>query len=161
MILEFLIDLILDIQENNIMLRVEDKSILVDFEELETSSPSPRTITRDRVIYSLRDLGILRVHSSPILSDFGDARFCTSVGKQWEDVQPLVYRAPEVILRIPFNEKIDIWNIGVLVCIYLNTDLVLPQTNYSYRPGIFLSRSISSTPTIQTGTFQTATTSLG
>lgn len=135
MILEFLINLILDIQENNIMLNVENKSILVDFEELDMSSPSPRKIIRDRAIYSSRDLGIISVHSRFILSDFGEARFGTSVGKcrkQWEDVQPLFYRAPEVLLRIPWNEKIDIWNVGVLVCIYLNTDLVLPQANYSY-----------------------------
>ncbi|KAJ5900246.1 protein kinase [Penicillium subrubescens] len=103
-----------DIQENNVMLSVEDESILVDFEEAERSSPSPRKIVGDRVIYSSRDLGIPKVHGRPILSDFGEARFSSSLGKQWEDVQPLVYRAPEVLLRMPWNEKIDIWNIGVL-----------------------------------------------
>lgn len=58
-----------------------------------------------------------KVHGRPILSDFSEARFSSSLGKQWEDVQPFVYRAPEVILRMPWNEKIDIWNIGALVCI--------------------------------------------
>lgn len=99
------------------MLSVEDESILSDFEEAEKSNPSPRKIVGDRVIYLSRDLGIPKVHGRPILSDFGEARFSSSLGKQWEDVQPLVYRAPEVILRIPWNENIDIWNIGVLVCI--------------------------------------------
>ncbi|KAL4890117.1 protein kinase [Aspergillus ambiguus] len=103
-----------DIQENNIMLSVEDESILVDFEKAEMSNPSPRKIIGDRVIYSSRDLGIPKVHGRPILSDFGEARFSSSLGKQWEDVQPLIYRAPEVVLRMPWNEKIDIWNVGVL-----------------------------------------------
>lgn len=94
--LEPLTDLVPDIQENNIMLRVEDESILADFEEAEKSSPSHRKTAGDRVIYSSRDLGIPKVHGRPILSDFGEARFSSSLGKQWEDVQPLVYRAPEV-----------------------------------------------------------------
>ncbi|PYI02933.1 protein kinase [Aspergillus sclerotiicarbonarius CBS 121057] len=103
-----------DIQEKNIMLSVEDESILVDFEEAEKSNPSPRKIIGDRVIYSSRKLGIPKIHGRPILSDFGEARFSSSLGTQWEDVQPLIYRAPEVVLRMPWNEKIDIWNLGVL-----------------------------------------------
>ncbi|KAF3385025.1 hypothetical protein F1880_001841 [Penicillium rolfsii] len=103
-----------DIQENNIMLSVEDESILVDFEEAEKTSPSPCKIVEDRVIYSSRHLRIPNLHGRPILSDFGEARLFSSLGKQWEDVQPLVYRAPEVLLRMLWNEKIDIWNIGVL-----------------------------------------------
>ncbi|KAE8408655.1 protein kinase [Aspergillus pseudonomiae] len=103
-----------DIQENNVMLSVEDESILVAFEESEKSSPSPRKIDGDRVIYSSRDLGIPKVHGRPILADFGEACFSSRIEKQWEDVQPLVYRAPEVVLRMPWDSKIDIWNIGVL-----------------------------------------------
>lgn len=120
------------------MLSVEDESILVNFEEAERSSPSPspRKIIRDRVIYPSRDLGIPKVHGRPILSDFGEARFSSSLG-HWEDVQSLVYRAPEVLLRMPWNEKIDIWNIGVLVCIYHNTSLVLPKLTIPIGLGSF------------------------
>lgn len=119
------------------MLSVEDESILVDFEEAEKTSPSPCKIVEDRVIYSSRDLEIPKVHGRPVLSDFGEARLCSSLGKQWEDVQPLVYRAPEVLLRMPWNEKIDIWNIGVFVCIHRNISLGLPNTNHSLGLGSF------------------------
>ncbi|KAJ5587279.1 serine/threonine protein kinase [Penicillium hispanicum] len=105
---------IIDIQEKNIMLRVEDESILVDFEEAEKSTPSPRKMIGDRVIYSSRKLGIPKIHGRPILSDFGEARFASSVGPHWEDIQPLIYRAPEVLLQMPWDQKIDIWNLGVL-----------------------------------------------
>lgn len=135
--LEFLIDLSTDIQENNVMLSVEDESILVNFEEAEKTSPSPCKIVGDRVIYSSRDLGIPKVHGRPILSDFGEARFCSSLGKQWEDVQPLVYRAPEVLLRMPWDEKIDIWNIGVLVCINRNISFGWLNTHFSLGLGSF------------------------
>lgn len=30
-------------------------------------------------------------------------------------IQPLLFRAPEVILKMPWDEKADIWNLGVLV----------------------------------------------
>ncbi|KAJ5909550.1 protein kinase [Penicillium tannophilum] len=104
----------IDIQENNIMLSVEDESILVDFKEVERSNPSHHKVLGDRVIYTSQDLEIPKTHGRPILSDFGEARFSACIGKQWEDVQPLVYRALEVILRMPWNEKIDIWNMGTL-----------------------------------------------
>ena len=97
------------------MLSVEDESILIDFEEGEKSNPSPRKVIGDRVIYTSRKLGIPKIHGRPILSDFGEARFISSLGTQWKDVQPLIYRAPEVVLRMPWDEKIDIWNLGVLV----------------------------------------------
>ncbi|PWY83804.1 protein kinase [Aspergillus sclerotioniger CBS 115572] len=103
-----------DIQEKNIILGVEDESILVDFEEAEKSNPSPRKVIGDRVIYSSRRLGIPKIHGRPILSDFGEARCISDLGSRWEDVQPLIYRAPEAVLRMPWDEKIDIWNLGVL-----------------------------------------------
>lgn len=31
-------------------------------------------------------------------------------------IQPLPYRAPEVILKMKWNSSVDIWNMGVLVC---------------------------------------------
>lgn len=30
-------------------------------------------------------------------------------------IQPLMCRAPEVILRMPWDERADVWNLGVLV----------------------------------------------
>ncbi|KAB8256306.1 kinase-like domain-containing protein [Aspergillus pseudonomiae] len=103
-----------DIQGKNIMLSVEDESILLDFEETERCNPSPCKVIGDRAIYSSRKLGIPKVHGRPVLSDFGEARFRSQVGTRWEDTQPLIYRALEVLSRISWNEKIDIWNLGVL-----------------------------------------------
>ncbi|KAJ5718676.1 protein kinase [Penicillium malachiteum] len=91
------------VHTGNIMLGVEDESILVDFEEAEISKPSPRKVVDGRVIYASRDLGIPKIHGRPVLSDFGQARFSSTLGKCWEDVQSLNYRAPEVILRIPWD----------------------------------------------------------
>ncbi|KAJ5682377.1 protein kinase [Penicillium macrosclerotiorum] len=73
---------ILDMQENNAMLTMEDDSILVDFEEAERSTPSPRKMIGDRVIYSSRDLGIPKVHGRPILSDF-DSSTVEMINHPW------------------------------------------------------------------------------
>jgi hypothetical protein len=32
-----------------------------------------------------------------------------------EDIQPDIYRAPEVILDIPWTYSVDIWNVGCMV----------------------------------------------
>ncbi|KAE8407007.1 protein kinase [Aspergillus pseudonomiae] len=104
----------MNIQEKNIMLNIEDESILVDFEKAEISNPSPRKVVGDRVIYHSRNLGIPKKHGRPVLSDFGEARFGSESGTYCDDVQPFMYRAPEVLLRMPWNEKIDIWNLAVV-----------------------------------------------
>ncbi|EAU33809.1 predicted protein [Aspergillus terreus NIH2624] len=91
---------------------VEDASILADFEEKEKSNPSPRKIDGDRVIYASRKLKKTRQHGRPTLCDFGQARFGSNTYSG--DIQPYIYRAPEVLLQMPWNEKVDIWNVGVL-----------------------------------------------
>lgn len=122
-----------DIQEKNIMLNIEDESILVDFEEAEISNPSPRKVVGDRAIYHSRKLGIPKKHGRPVLSDFGEARFGSESGTYCDDVQPFMYRAPEVLLRMPWNEKIDIWNLAVVVCLSMvHLLLFFPLLNTLY-----------------------------
>ena len=50
-----------------------------------------------------------------MLCDFGEARF--GEYDDMVDIQPFQYRAPEVIFDIPWDEKVDIWSVGVMVCI--------------------------------------------
>ena len=49
----------------------------------------------------------------PLLSDFGSAVLGDE--QHNENVQPNLYRAPEVCLRAPWSYSIDIWNVGCLV----------------------------------------------
>lgn len=95
------------------MLGIEDTSILTDFEEAEKSNPSPRKIVGDRVIYSSRKLRKTKQHGRPILCDLGQARFGST--RYCGDIQPYIYRAPEVLLRMSWDQKVDIWNVGVVV----------------------------------------------
>ena len=48
----------------------------------------------------------------PLLSDFSSA--VSGDDEHDEDVQPNVYRAPEVCLKAAWTYSIDIWNVGCL-----------------------------------------------
>ncbi|KAJ5954296.1 hypothetical protein N7501_008575 [Penicillium viridicatum] len=87
-----------DIQEKNIMLGIEDESLLAEFEEEEKSNPSPRKVIGNR--------------GRPVLCDFGQARFGSA--RYSGDIQPYIYRAPEILLRTTWDEKVDIWKLAVL-----------------------------------------------
>ncbi len=95
------------------MMTTLDDSIWKAFEEEEWAEPSPRKIDGNRVIYASRAPDIPDEPGHPVLSDFGDAQFgdMPFVGEVMLDL----YRAPEIILGIPWDEKIDIWGLGLLV----------------------------------------------
>jgi serine/threonine-protein kinase SRPK3 len=92
---------LLDIQEGDIMIRVE------------LAEPSLRKVDGDRIIYATRQVEIPDNPSHFILCDFGDAQFGekTYIGEVMLDL----YRAPEIVLGIEWNEKIDIWSVGLMV----------------------------------------------
>ena len=83
------------------------------FEREELIRSCPRKVDEDQVIYTSKPL-VPRLYSYgvPVLGDFGEARFgqYNRLG-----IQPFQYQAPEVILEIHWDEKMDIWNVGVMV----------------------------------------------
>lgn len=105
---------VLDISEGNILFRLDDTTVLEAFEEEEWTNPSPRKVDGDRVIYLSRNMDMTdRNYGPPTLCDFGEARFGSTT--YTDLIQPDQYRAPEVILGIPWDEKVDIWSVGVMV----------------------------------------------
>ena len=95
------------------MLGIEDDTIFRTFEEEEAARPSLRKVDGDRIIYATRQVDIPESPSRAVLCDFGDAHFGEEayIG----EVMPDLYRAPEIVLGIPWNEKIDIWSVGLMV----------------------------------------------
>lgn len=51
--------------------------------------------------------------SVPVLCDLGQARFRSEPYEG--DALPDLYRAPEILLRLEWDEKIDIWALGLVV----------------------------------------------
>ncbi|PLN85805.1 protein kinase-like protein [Aspergillus taichungensis] len=91
-----------DIKADNIMFGIADDSVLSEFENNELQHPCPR-----------KDSECLKNLGAPILCDFGSAVMGDE--EHSEDIQPDIYRAPEVILQAPWSYKVDIWNVGCVI----------------------------------------------
>lgn len=116
------------------MFGVADNSLFEDFEREELANPSPRKEVDDgRVIYVSRQLNAPDTYiGAPVLCDFGSA---VSFDKKENNilVQPDAYRAPEVILRSPWDHKIDIWNTGCMVRNFFVATHSLPYPLETFR----------------------------
>lgn len=105
-----------DLKYDNIMFGIEDDSVFEDFEKAELETPCPRKeVDNGRTIYRSRQLRVPDITGlrDPVLCDFGSAVFGNKVNAT--DVQPDLYRAPEIILEMPWSYEIDIWNVGCMV----------------------------------------------
>lgn len=104
-----------DISNWNILLGIKNQCIVKKFIKAEQKYPSPRKEVQGRTIYASRSFYSPSGKSIglPLLSDFGSAVFGDI--KHDEDVQPNIYRAPEVCIKAPWSYSIDIWNVGCLI----------------------------------------------
>ncbi|PYI05449.1 kinase-like protein [Aspergillus sclerotiicarbonarius CBS 121057] len=119
----------------NLLLPGDDPQILSGLGESEIEAPSPRKILdHGRTIHTSQL--VVPGNGLPLLSDFGEARF--SEEKHAEDIMPNVYRAPEVVLKMNWDNKVDVWNVVLLAW-----DLVCDQTLFGGRnnDGIFDDRA--------------------
>lgn len=73
--------------------------------------PVARKVLPDRHIYRSRQMPLST--GFPVLCDLDQARI--GCEKQHGDIMPGIYRAPEVILGMEWNEKVDIWAVGMTV----------------------------------------------
>jgi serine/threonine protein kinase len=105
-----------DIKEANILLPA-DPSVLTQFENQELEEPSPKEEVDGGVIYLSREMGTPKAFGAPMLCDFGSAVPLDDGLEHREDIQPDVYRSPEVILDIPWTYSVDIWNVGCMVSV--------------------------------------------
>ncbi|UPK91555.1 hypothetical protein LCI18_002490 [Fusarium solani-melongenae] len=102
----------LDISPNNIHLGASD-AVIAKVERAEIENQSPRKVLADHIIYlSYR----MPITSDPLqISDFGAAVLGQPVEKHTGDVMPRVYRAPEIILGMEWDSKIDIWSVEIMI----------------------------------------------
>jgi len=104
------------------MLGIEDDTIFKTFGEEEWTEPSTGKVDGDPIIYQTRDVDIPDNPSHAVLCDFGDAQFGEEmyIGEVMLDL----YWAPEIVLGIPWNEKIEVWSVGLMVSKEIPTFLV-------------------------------------
>lgn len=140
------------------MTAIEDESILTDLESAENLIPSKQKVVGDRIIYSSQSLGWTKSSfGTPVLCDFGAAR--DGNAENTDDIQPEIYRAPEVVLAMPWSYSVDIWNVGVLVSflIFVKDISIKHITNRVYRYGICSRINTCSTPWMKKAITKTIT----
>jgi hypothetical protein len=144
------------------MLTIDDKSLLTEFERNESEQPSPKKIIdKDRTIYGSRKLGLPKdsLWGHPVLCDFGEAR----IGLRHKGtIQPVPYRAPEVLFDMGWTTSVDIWNVAVLVGSSIFSQVLLKRviTYVLCRYGTISRTGTCSMPQMKTTSHQRRTTSL-
>ena len=95
------------------MLSLTDESFFDEAVAEEWASPIPRKRSGGRVVHASTPLDMPDDPGAIVITDFGDAKFGSEdhIG----EVMPDLYRAPEIIFRISWDSKIDIWAFGLLV----------------------------------------------
>lgn len=103
----------LDIKEENILLGLADSSIVEQLDTEEIAELSFYKSVNGYNIYRSANFGIPKRFGRSILCDFSLAR--NGQVEHCHDIQPDPYRAPEVLLEMPWGYPVDIWNVGVMV----------------------------------------------
>jgi serine/threonine-protein kinase SRPK3 len=113
------------------MIQIPDK-ILTSFPKLSSSVTEHTGEYKIIPSQSLREVyfpeGFNMMELSITLSDWGVASFTSR--HLTENIQPVLLRAPEVLLQAEWNAAVDIWNLGALV-----PELVFAQRMFCARDG--------------------------
>lgn len=104
---------ILDLHADNLLIALTDDSILKTVEQNEIDTPSPRKRVDNSHIYVSQYM--LGGRGALVISDFGQARIGA---EQYGNAMPVPYRAPEIILGIPWDHTVDTWSAGLLVSLF-------------------------------------------
>nr|POE56215.1 putative serine/threonine-protein kinase dyrk2 [Quercus suber] len=110
-----------EIIPQNILMTTDDDSMFQRAEKEELANPSVpvvvQTHSHPHPIYRSRGLprNLHEASGHSLLADFGSARLLnpsTTTEGWW---MPDTYRAPEVLMGVPWDHGVDVWSIGVMV----------------------------------------------
>ncbi|MCJ1384252.1 hypothetical protein MMC17_007368 [Xylographa soralifera] len=89
----------------------EDETNFKDIEDQESQDPSLPIMSNKGPIYRSRTT-MLKLSGTPVLTDFGQMRLASPMNKDWWMSD--LYRAPEVLLKLPWSFPVDVWSLGVM-----------------------------------------------
>jgi len=109
-----------DVQPRNILLGVLDNAAFIRFERDERELPIPQFELASRAVYISRPMPLTK--GAPSLSDLSEARF--EDPENADLVMPDLYRAPEVVLGMPWSYPVDVWGFAMTVCHVFEFDVL-------------------------------------
>ncbi|KAK1809531.1 hypothetical protein LTR12_016093 [Friedmanniomyces endolithicus] len=98
-----------DVQPRNILLGVLDNAAFARFERDERELPIPQFEHASRAVYISRPMPLTK--GAPSLADLSEARFEGPANADL--VMPDLYRAPEVVLGMPWSYPVDVWGFAM------------------------------------------------
>lgn len=139
--------MVTDLKQDNILVGIEDPSVLEDLIRNYHDDPAPRKIVNNGSIYlSRNNFGNVKSYRAlPNIADFGLAVSGKVDKLHRYPIQPPLYHAPEVIFGTGWTYSVDIWNLGVLVCHVIAIVSWLTQCRYGNCCKIVASFAISKT----------------
>lgn len=114
-----------DIQPLNILRGVLDDSAFTRFEQAELQNPLPRKESPSHTVYLSRPMPFTK--GEPLLCDLSEARFDDP--RNDDLIMPDVYRAPEVLLGMPWSYPIDVWGFAMTVSTFCEALTFDPWTD--------------------------------
>ncbi|KAI2737270.1 hypothetical protein DTO013E5_6610 [Penicillium roqueforti] len=104
-----------NISPQNVLMQLDDDSCLKDIESQESQDPSVPIMTTDGAapVYRSRRAKMMELLGDPILIDFGQMRLAEGQTNQDWWMSDL-YKAPEVLLGLPWEYPVDVFSIGVM-----------------------------------------------
>ena len=93
-------------------LLLDPSTLFRNVEEQELRDPSIPDTIGGGLVYPSRNL-LGHLSGTPVLTDFGQMRLVEPANNDWW--MPDLYRAPEVLLGLPWGFPVDVWSIGVMV----------------------------------------------
>lgn len=100
-----------DITPQNVLIEAEDDSTFRLIEDQEMGDPSVPCTNNGSLVYSSRRAST-GISGHPILTDFGKTCFADAINTH--SSMPDIYRAPEVLLGLPWDYPVDMWSVGIL-----------------------------------------------
>ncbi|KAK3113767.1 hypothetical protein LTR53_008600 [Teratosphaeriaceae sp. CCFEE 6253] len=100
-----------DISPANVLTKAEDDTDFQLIEAAESQHPDTPVLDGEYPVYRSREAPTVVV-GYPYLTDFGTARLADPINTGW--CMPDLYRAPEILLGLPWSFPVDVWSIGVI-----------------------------------------------
>lgn len=111
---------IADLKPDNILLGIENQTVIEDMVNHEADEPTPRKMEGSRAIYLSRNFGDPQSPPGrPKIADFGLAVRGDVPQLHNHPIQADLFQAPEAILRAGWTYSVDMWNLGVMVSVPL------------------------------------------